>query len=301
VPFNLLLLPLLGGYLYLSKSNVRSYWTAQLQKEQLLFSAATYGLLFLLVSRLVVLWLLSTDEGLELAQSFHKLAPFPFAGTAFGTILLAVVAWVFSNMFVNEETAGHWLYHRGSFDPLTDLFWQSAIGSKKRSAPTGFLFIWKLALKVSLLWIKGLVRLAAKPRRWSRRRTWQEPYRLFLAARAAGLELAGFPLGSPTPVMLSMKDSKVIVAIVVELSALKPNPAFVTVLPLWTGYRESTTRRVYKTVNYEPVLQAADDPLDFSRVIRTADIATATIWDEAAFVIPESADSSAAAEEPAQR
>ena len=285
MPFNLLLVPLLAGYLYLAKSNLRSYWTAQLQKEQLLFSAATYGLLFLIMSRSLVLLALATDVGRQVANAVHAFAPFDYVGTSVGTLALAVIAWNFGNAFVSEKTAGHWLYHRSSFDSLTGMFWQSAIGVRPNSAPTGFLFIWTLAVKVTWVWLRGLYRLAMQPSAWQD--NTMEPFRLFKAARSAGVELAGFEQGNPLRLMLSMKDAKVIVGLVVELPALRPDPIFVTILPLWTGYRDSSTKRVIKTVDYKAALDNADDPLRFSRVIRTADIATATIWDESAFVIPE--------------
>lgn len=90
--------------------------------------------------------------------------------------------------------------------------------------------------------------------------------------------------------MLSMKDSQVIVGLVVELPVLKSNPEYVTILPLWTGRRDSTTRRVFKAVDYETTLKNAADPMDFSRVLQNADIALATLWNESAFVIPEAVD-----------
>ena len=285
MPFNLLLLPLLAGYLYVSKGNLRSYWASQLQKEQLLFTAATYGLVFLGLSRLVVLVLLETDVGRTAGELLHEYAPFPYIGTAVGTLLIALCAWNFSNTFVNEETAGHWLYHRRSFDPLTELFYHSSIGVRSSQTSTGFLFIWRLAFKVTSRWLRALSTLTKRSEGW--RATLAEAPRLFRAARAAGLELAGLPpVGEPKPLMLNLRDSKVIVGFVIELPVNKPTADFVTVVPIWTGYRDAVTRRIVKTVEYDDAIERVEDPYDLGRVIRVADIGTACIWNEEAFSDP---------------
>lgn len=290
MPFNLLLLPLLAGYLYISKSNLRSYWASQLQKEQLIFTAATYGLIFLMVSRALVLLALCTSPGRALAEWLHEYAPFNYIGTAIGTLLLAVLTWNFSNAFVNEETAGHWLYHRRRFDPLTELFWHSSIGVRSQSTSTGFLFTWKLAWEITRVWIRGMYRLMVNPDQW--RSAMKQPIDLFLAARAGGLSLAEFPIGEPKPLMINLRDSKVIVGFVVDLPANKPSADFVTVLPIWTGYRDSSSRRIFKTVDYSDAIERIEDPFDLGRVIRTADIASACIWSEAAFDDPAPEDGS---------
>ena len=291
MPFNLLLLPLLAGYLYISKSNLRSYWASQLQKEQLLFTAATYGLIFLAISRLVVTGLLGTDSGRAVGNWIHAYAPFPYICTAVGTLFVAVAAWNFSNAFVNEETAGHWLYHRRSFDPLTELFYHGSIGVRSQETSTGFLFIWRLVFRVTWRWLRALHMLARRPGQW--RGDVAEVVRLFRAARAGGLALAGLPeVGEPKPIMLNLRDSKVIVGFVIDLPVNRPTAEFVTIVPIWTGYRDSTTRRIVKTVEYDEAIERVEDPYDLGRVIRVADIATACIWNEQAFDDPTVEDGS---------
>lgn len=293
MPFNLLLLPLLAGYLYLAKSNVRSYWVSQLQKEQLLLAAATYGLIFLIISRSVVLILLGSDAGLRLGEIFHRFAPFPYSGTSLGTVIMAFLAWNFSNLFVNERVAGFWLYHRKEFDPLTRVFWQSSIGVRPQSVQSGFWLTLSLAFRITVYWARGVMGWLLSPKKWLRHPS--APLRLFRSARASGLDFAQFATGITKPVMLNLKDSKVIVGLVVDLPANRPTAEFVTVLPLWTGYREASTRRLFKAVDYGDAIERAADALDLSRVIRTADIASAAIWSESAFSVPDAGleDSSA--------
>ncbi|WP_426281654.1 hypothetical protein [Lysobacter soli] len=288
MPFNLLLLPLLAGYLYLAKSHLRSYWVSQLQKEQLLLAAATYGLMFLVLSRAAVLLILCTDAGREFARLFHQFAPFPYSGTSLGTVILAAVAWNFSNLFVNEQAAGFWLYHRKDFDPLTGVFWQSSIGVRPQSAPSGLALIWRMVLRIASALAKPFWRLLRNPARL--RKNAAGLVRELRGARARGYQLAGFAYGVPKPVMLNLNDSKVVVGLIVDLPANKPTAEFVTILPLWTGYRDSASRRLFKTVDYEEALKRVDDAMDLSRVIRIEDIASASIWSESAFQTPASAE-----------
>lgn len=284
MPFNLLLLPLLAGYLFLAKSNIRSYATSQLQKEQLLLAAAFYGLMFLIMSRTIVVLALCTEPGRALAVQFHKFAPFDYSGTSLGTVLLAAIGWNVSNLFVNEQVAGVWLYHRKDFDPLARVFWQSSLGVRPQKVGSGFGLLRRMAsCIVTAMW----EHLRSGP---AHKAYWKSPrkiYRLFFLLRENSIHFSGLPLGQAKPVMLNMKDGKVIAGLVVDLPANKPAAEFVTILPLWTGYRDSETNRLFKTVDYGKALNRVEDPMELSRVVRLADIGSAAIWSESAFEIPD--------------
>jgi len=287
MPFNLLLLPLLAGYLFLAKSHIRSYATSQLQKEQLLLAAAWYGLWLLTFSRIAVVGLLSTEAGTALGEFVHTIAPFPYIGTSLGTIVLAALFWNFSNLFVTEQVAGFWLYHRKEFDPLTRLFWESSIGSRPTPTGSGFSLLRRMFVRIVCEFFRHLTSGPA------RRAYWKSPskiLRLFYAIRDRSITLSGLPSGNPKPVMINLKDSKVIVGLVQDLPANRPAAEFINILPLWTGYRDSDTKRLYKTVDYEEALQRIESADELSRVLRIADIASATIWSETAFTVPEASE-----------
>jgi hypothetical protein len=283
MPFNLLLLPLLAGYLFLAKSNIRSYATSQLQKEQLLLAAAFYGLVFLIFSRVIVVSLLCTDAGRYFGEQFHYFAPFHYSGTSLGTVLLAVFLWNLSNLFVNEQVAGVWLYHRKDFDPLTRVLLQSSIGARPEKTGSGFSLFRRMVRKIASAFMEHLLHGPGHRGYW---KSPKKALQLFRSLRQGSLVMSGLRTAPARAVMLNMKDTKVIVGLVVDLLAIRPAAEFVTILPIWTGYRDSDSNRLYKTVEYEDALNRVADPMDLSRVIRVGDIASATLWSESAFTIP---------------
>jgi hypothetical protein len=89
MPFNLLLLPLLAGFLLISRTNIWAYATSLHSKEILLLYASVAGLILLCVSRIVCFLLLKCEFGVALGEMLHRIAPFPYIGTALGTLLLS--------------------------------------------------------------------------------------------------------------------------------------------------------------------------------------------------------------------
>ena len=84
MPYNLLLLPLLGGYLFIIKSNYTRYAAARESGQRLLIHSAIAGVLLLAFSRLVVgffVWIVPEAHDL-----FHQIFPKP-AFEHFGTAL----------------------------------------------------------------------------------------------------------------------------------------------------------------------------------------------------------------------
>jgi hypothetical protein len=92
VPFNLLLLPLLGGYLLVSRTHLFAFKAAKHSGERLLFTAAyaAVGLLFL--SRVIVM---ATESIVpQAADLWRQFSPWDNSGTAVIALLLGVVgAW----------------------------------------------------------------------------------------------------------------------------------------------------------------------------------------------------------------
>lgn len=284
MPFNALLLPLLAGYIYLNFSNLRHYQTAQIAKGQLLLHAAMWGLGFASVSRVVCLIVLQFDAGLAFAKLIHKVAPFPYIGTSLGALVIAgSLVWV-HNLIVSRVVALYWLYHRGAFSPMMRMLWSSVIGGEPKGAPGHWRFTFRLA-KHSLQFLRRHVggrRLLyhTSPR--------ELPQLLAVLKDKGGLAFAKLPAGPKRPLMFNMSDAKVIVGYVVDLPTHAPDAEYVTVAPLWTGYR-GEDNVVLISVDYSAVFTGdEEDPSKFARVVRIADIATVSPYSDGTFTIAHS-------------
>jgi hypothetical protein len=101
MPFNLLLLPLLGGYIFISRWHVTRFDSTRYTGERLLFHSATAGVVFLLaafvVTRAAVLW----QPGFY--STWREAVPFAYAGTSFLAFLLGALIWIPANWFLDRE------------------------------------------------------------------------------------------------------------------------------------------------------------------------------------------------------
>lgn len=95
MPFNLLLLPLLGGYIFVRKCFRTRYNALRSEDYRLLFLAAEFGLYLLLlaaglrfVSMTGAVPLISYIDSL-----WHQLVPFDYAGTSFLAFFLGATLW----------------------------------------------------------------------------------------------------------------------------------------------------------------------------------------------------------------
>ncbi len=91
MPFNVLLLPLLGGYIFLTHWNRTRFDTRRYSGERLLFHAATAGVVFLILSFLIVTGLRTLLP--ETYTAWRAIIPFPYTGTSFGAFLLGALGW----------------------------------------------------------------------------------------------------------------------------------------------------------------------------------------------------------------
>lgn len=106
MPFNVLLLPLLGGYFFISSWNYTRFDTTRYSGEGLLFHSATAGMIFLifafgLTSSVIHYWPEST-------KLWQRLVPFDYSGTSFLAFLFGVSLWAPLNMlktFKREDRA----------------------------------------------------------------------------------------------------------------------------------------------------------------------------------------------------
>lgn len=101
MPFNVLLLPLLGGYVFISHWNHTRFDARRYSGERLIFHAAIAGAVFLgvafVVTRMVILW----KPGLYVW--WRQLVPFGYTGTSLLAFALAALTWIPLNRFVSDR------------------------------------------------------------------------------------------------------------------------------------------------------------------------------------------------------
>ncbi|MEZ5461084.1 hypothetical protein [Dokdonella sp.] len=128
MPFNQLILPLLGGYIFLVYANCAIYWSSRQSKEQLLFASAFLGVLLATVSRVIVVLLSKFSLGAYLFGFIHSLLDYPGIGTAFLALGISVILTWLTNKAWPEREAGFWLYGKGMLNQFESLLYLSFSG-----------------------------------------------------------------------------------------------------------------------------------------------------------------------------
>jgi hypothetical protein len=105
MPYNLLLLPLLGGFIFIWKWNITRYHAARSQNERLLLFSALAGLFFLTLSLLIIVSVRQKWPGL--AVWWHSYLPFPYSGTAFLAFLFGAFLWMPLNWLSSSQKQLH--------------------------------------------------------------------------------------------------------------------------------------------------------------------------------------------------
>jgi len=104
VPFNVLLLPLLGGYLFVSQLDSLRYRVSRHTGQRLLLDSSVAGVVLLIVARILTGISEALSSGAE--RVWQEIAPFDYSGTAFVALLLGFVSpWVL-NQFMNTTEQG---------------------------------------------------------------------------------------------------------------------------------------------------------------------------------------------------
>ena len=103
MPFNLLLLPLLGGYVFVTHWHNTKFQALRSQGYHLLFKSALWGFVFLLASYLLtrILSYLCPPS----TQIWTWLVPFPYSGTSICSLLLRLTLWAPLNWFSTRDDA----------------------------------------------------------------------------------------------------------------------------------------------------------------------------------------------------
>lgn len=92
MPFNVLLLPLLGGYVFLRYWNRTRFSSRRYTGERLLFHAAIAGILFVSAAFVVTRFLNWGYPGVGLW--WRRMVPFPYSGSAFLAFLIGGLVWI---------------------------------------------------------------------------------------------------------------------------------------------------------------------------------------------------------------
>lgn len=118
--FNLLFLPLIGGYFFVSKAYLTAFYVARQTRERLVFSSALAAIFLLMPAHLLavgIAWLLP-----DLAERWRQLVPFEYAGTAFLALALGLALPFLVNYLYPREQAYRRIVHRQGVNALERLF-----------------------------------------------------------------------------------------------------------------------------------------------------------------------------------
>lgn len=90
MPNNLLILPLVAGFIFIRICYYTKYRAQSLEGYRLLLESGLIGLILLGASRLFVVWVKALPFGPTLQALWFQYAPMPYAGTAVGSVFLAI-------------------------------------------------------------------------------------------------------------------------------------------------------------------------------------------------------------------
>ena len=268
MPFNQLLLPLIGGFLLVNFTHILSYWTSRQGREQLIFASALAGFIALFIARVIIVPLKSTSFGQAIGGAIYACAPYPGIGTALAAFLLCLTLRVWINWVWPKNEAARWLYGTSTYNSLERLFFYSGVPVEDAKS-NGFLR--ELAVRMT----QGA---------WSRLLTW-----LLARISPATIRAGEEPKIEPVPVLLSMKDRKVYVGWLEWIPPLRANDApYIRIFPAWSGYRDKDSLRVIPTEQYDAAF--SESSMLRVKIIRTDEIAQASLFDPdvfARFSLPE--------------
>lgn len=107
MPFNLLLLPLLGGFIFIRLFRYTQYPTSRLSGQRLILWSAIASVFCLFLSRVIVVLLLKYFP--QVGVYWDVFLPIPYSGTASGALFLGFVAWCPANLlFGGKKGALAW-------------------------------------------------------------------------------------------------------------------------------------------------------------------------------------------------
>jgi len=105
MPYNLLLLPLIGGFLFIHLTHYFRFAAQRADGYRLLFHAAIAGVGLSIAGRIGELLLLLTPLGKWLGTYWNIFSPFPYSATSAISLLMGPCLALFVNLFISKEKA----------------------------------------------------------------------------------------------------------------------------------------------------------------------------------------------------
>jgi len=105
MPYNLLLLPLIGGFLFVHLTHYFRFAAQRMDGYRLLFQAAIAGVGLSIVGRLSVLLIDLAPFGPYFRKYWHMFSPFPYSATSAASLLLGPVFALAVNLIIRKEKA----------------------------------------------------------------------------------------------------------------------------------------------------------------------------------------------------
>jgi hypothetical protein len=105
MPYNLLLLPLLGGFLFFHLTYFFRFAAQRLDGYRLLFQSAIAGTFLSILARLIVLAIAASPAGPSAESYWTRFSPFPYSATSALSLVLGPLVAVLINFVLGKEKA----------------------------------------------------------------------------------------------------------------------------------------------------------------------------------------------------
>ena len=125
MPYNLLLLPLLGGFLFFYSAHLLRFQAQRLEGYKLLLQSAIAGVVLSFIARLIILAAGATSFGAWLVSRWSVFSPFSFSAESALSMILGPLAALILNVFIDRDQAKEIEVRRNAHG-LTRLFYQAA-------------------------------------------------------------------------------------------------------------------------------------------------------------------------------
>lgn len=269
MPFNQLILPLLGGYILVTYTNCAVYWSSRQSKEQLLFASAFVGALLAFAARAIALVASECAAGVYLYSLVHSFLNYDGIGTAVLALALSVsLRWWINKGWPMSE-AGFWLYGKDTLNQFESLLFLSFSGV----APANEAVFRSLPVELLRRLLAAIPYVGVRMRK---KIDNEERWRVISSVDEASGKV------SPIPLLLTMKDRKVYVGFLEKMPSLAfGSMAYVNIVVLRSGFRDKDDLHVTFTDDYTAVFEtesAKEIGMPSWKVLPVCDIVSASLF-----------------------